>query len=178
MHIPSDVRTYQARQARYTGPRGPWLEHLVEDEGLTYEDAMRELTGWECVPYVDPVRGHMATLIKRNKEVHFAIYRKYRGRSHVTSKRIAEFLQPLLDDNIFLVTKVAKDESATFIEHLGFERLGSTIDGNVTTYILNTLRYPGVHHAKSENRRIRRIPCDVRPASTRRPSERPRLRHL
>ena len=144
--------------ARYVGPRGPWLEHLVEDEGLSYEDAMRELSAWECVPYIDEKRGHMATLIKRNKEVHFAIFRRYRGRSHVTSKRIAEFLQPLLDANKFLVTKVEKDESATFIEHLGFERLGTTLDGKLTTYILNTIRHPGARHAITKPTHLRRIP--------------------
>lgn len=146
MQIPSDVRTYQARSNLYTGPRGPWLEHLVEDEGLTYDEAMEALKDWEIIPYIDEKRGHMASLIKRNREVHFAIYRKYRARGNVTTKRIKDFLQPLLEKNVFLVTKVGKDESARFIEHLGFQELGATMDGSVRTYILNEIKWPGKNH--------------------------------
>lgn len=142
MHVPSDIRTYQARARQYSGDRGPWLEHLVEDEGLSLEQASEALAAWEVIPYIDNRRGHMATLIKRNKEVHFAIYRKYRHRGQVTAKRIKEFLKPILDENIFLVTKVGRDEDARFIEHLGFEQLGVTIDGAIRTYILNELRMP------------------------------------
>ena len=146
MQVPADVRTYQARKRLYTGVRGPWLEHLVEDEGLTYDEAIEALSAWECIPYLDDQQGHMATLIKRNREVHFAIYRRFRGKNGITSKRIKEFLQPLLDDNIFLVTKVGKEESARFIEHLGFQELGATMDGSVRTYILNEIKYPRGHH--------------------------------
>lgn len=142
MRTPSDIRTYQARARQYTGDRGPWLEHLVEDEGLTMEQASEVLAPWEMIPYIDERRGHMATLIKRNKEVHFAIYRKHRHRGQVTAKRIREFLKPILDENIFLVTKVGKDEDTRFVEHLGFEPLGVTIDGAIRTYILNELRMP------------------------------------
>ena len=142
MRAPSDVRTYQARARLYTGDRGPWLEHLVEDEGMTMEQASEALGPWETIPYIDEKRGHMATLIKLNKEVHLAIYRKFRHRGQVTAKRITEFFKPLLDENIFLVTKVGKDDDARFIEHLGFEQLGVTIDGAIRTYILNELRMP------------------------------------
>lgn len=141
MRVPADVLTYRSRIAHYRGSRGPWLEHLVEDEGLTFEAATDLLKGWECYPFIDPKHGHMATLIKKNKEVHFAIFRRFRHKAQVTSRRIAEFLQPLLDKNIFLVTKVAKDEDRRFIEHLGFLPLGVTIDGT-QTYILNDIRYP------------------------------------
>lgn len=146
MHVPSDVRTYQARSRLYTGDRGPWLEHLVEDENLSYDEAMEALKDWEIIPYIDEKRGHMATLIKRNREVHFAIYRKYRSRGNVTTRRIKEFLQPMLEKNVFLVTKVGKDESARFIEHLGFQELGATMDGSVRTYILNEIKLPGKSH--------------------------------
>ena len=146
MQIPSDVRCYQARSNLYTGSRGPWLEHLVEDEGLTYEEAMEALKDWEIIPYIDEKRGHMATLIKRNREVHFAIYRRHRARGNVTTKRIKDFLQPLLEKNVFLVTKVGKEESARFIEHLGFQELGATMDGSVRTYILNEIKWPGKNH--------------------------------
>lgn len=144
MQVPADIRTYQARAARYTGPRGPWLEHLVEDENLSYEEAMEALGNWELIPYIDEKHGHMATLLKRNKEVHFAIFRKYRHKGHVNMRRIKEFLEPLLNEEIFLVTKVGRDEDARFIERLGFQRLGSTIDGEIQTYILNEL---GPQHA-------------------------------
>ena len=146
MQTPSDVRCYQARNNLYRGSRGPWLEHLVEDEGLTYEEAMEALKDWEIIPYIDEKRGHMATLIKRNREVHFAIYRRHRARGNVTTKRIKDFLQPLLEKNVFLVTKVGKDESARFIEHLGFQELGATMDGSVRTYILNEIKWPGKNH--------------------------------
>ena len=148
MFVPADVRCYNARAPRYIGSRGPWLEHLVEDEGMSYEEAMATLADWECIPFVDPKHGHMATLIKRNREVHFAIYRRFRHKAQVTSRRIAEFLQPLLDKNIFLVTKVGKDESARFIEHLGFQELGTTMDGSIRTYILNAIKYPGTPSCK------------------------------
>jgi hypothetical protein len=144
--IPSDVRTYQARSRLYTGVRGPWLEHLVEDEGLTYEEAMEALVGWEHIPFIDEKNGHMATVLKRNREVHIAIYRRFRHRNAVSARRIKEFLQPMLEKNIFLVTKVGKDESARFIEHLGFQELGSTMDGTVRTYILNEIKLPGKKH--------------------------------
>jgi hypothetical protein len=144
MQVPSDIRIYQARAPRYTGVRGPWLEHLVEDENLSYEDAMAALGDWQLIPYIDPKHGHMATLLKRNKEVHFAIVRKFRHKGHVNMRRIREFLEPILNEEIFLVTKVGRDEDARFIERLGFQTLGSTIDGSIKTYILNELR---PHHA-------------------------------
>lgn len=146
MQIPSDVRTYQARSNLYTGPRGPWLEHLVEDEGLTYDEAMEALKDWEIIPIIDERNGHMATVIKRNREVHLAIYRRFRHRNAVNARRIRDYLQPMLEKNVFLVTKVGKDESARFIEHLGFQELGATMDGSVRTYILNEIKWPGKNH--------------------------------
>lgn len=146
MLTPSDVRTYQARARLYTGTRGPWLEHLVEDEGLTYEEAMTALAEWEHIPIIDERNGHMATVLKRNREIHLAIYRRFRRRNAVSLRRIREHLQPLLDENVFLVTKVGKEESSRFIEHLGFQELGGTMDGNIRTYILNEIKYPRAHH--------------------------------
>lgn len=147
MQVPSDVRSYQARVTRYTGDRGPWLEHLVEDENLTYEEAMSALVGWEMIPYIEGGE-HMATLLKKNKEVHFAIFRKHRHKGRVNMRRIKEFLEPLLNEEIFLVTKVGRDEDARFIERLGFQPLGSTINGEIHTYILNELKYVRDHHAE------------------------------
>ena len=148
MRIPADIQTYNARTRHYTGDQGPWLEHLVEDEGLSLDVARQALVQFECIPYVDPEHGHMATLIKKNKEVHFAAYRRFRHRSFITPERIAAFFQPVLDKEIFLVTKVAKDESDRFIRHLGFEPLGVTLDGEIKTYILNDIRYPRVSQCK------------------------------
>lgn len=143
MQLAGDSLKYLERARHYVGPMGPWFEHLVEDEGLSLGAARDVLMGWQALPFTDPQHGHMATLIKRNKEVHFAIFRKHRRRAQVTSERIASFLQPLLDKENFLVTKVAPDEDARFIERLGFEELGVTM-GGVRTFILNSIRYPGV----------------------------------
>lgn len=143
MQAPSDIKCYQARANRYTGDRGPWLEHLVEDEGLSFEEASHVLGYWECIPYIDPIYGHMATLLKRNKEVHFAGYRRFRRKGYITPERIRSFFQPILDREVYLVTKLGRDEPRAFIEHLGFQQLGSTIDGT-TTFILNEIKYPGV----------------------------------
>ena len=142
MRVPADVQAYRARANLYVGDRGPWLEHLVEDEYIPAEQASEMLLDWECIPYVDPVHGHMATLIKKNKEVHFAAYRRFRHRSNITPKRLREFFQPILDKEVFLVTKVAKEEDARFIRHLGFQELGVTLDGKIQTYILNEIKYP------------------------------------
>lgn len=143
MLIPADVQAYRARANLYSGDRGPWLEHLIEDEHVPAEQAHEMLSGWECIPYVDPEHGHMATLIKKNKEVHFAAYRRFRHRSHITPKRLREFFQPILDKEIFLVTKlVVGSDDARFITHLGFQELGVTLDGKIQTYILNEIRYP------------------------------------
>lgn len=142
MQAPSDIQLGFKRSSLYRGDRGPWIEHLMEDEGMTYPEAMLALEPWECIPYIDAKRGHMATMIKLNREVHFAIYRKYRNTGQVTSRRIAEFLKPVLDKNVFLVTKVAAGEDHRFIERLGFEELGVTMDGMIRTYILNEIKMP------------------------------------
>lgn len=126
----------------FSGPRGPWLEHLVSDEGMTLEQALQVLALFECIPYACEKHGHVATLIKRKKEVHFAAYRRFRKKVLISHARIAEFLQPILDKEHFLVTKLAKGEDSSFIERLGFQQLGSTIDGT-RTYILNSIKYPG-----------------------------------
>jgi len=121
------------------------MEHLVEDEGLSVGQAREALAPWKALPYIDPKHGHMATLIKRNKEVHFAIFRKHRRKGHVNLRRIKEFLEPLLNEEIFLVTKVAREDDARFIKRLGFEELGVDASG-VTCYILNAINYPKATH--------------------------------
>lgn len=144
----AELRGVAAKRHHFTGSMGPWMEHLVQDEGMTIAQARETLSGWEAIPFIDPKHGHMATLIKRNREVHFAIYRRFRRKAQVTSRRIAEFLQPLLDKNIFLVTKIDNPEDAKFIEHLGFQELSVAPDG-VQCYILNELKYPRVRHAST-----------------------------
>jgi len=148
MQVPSDVRTYQSRVARYTGDRGPWLEHLVEDENLSYEQAMAALNEWQLIPINDKDGNHLATLLKKNKEIHLAIFRRYRHKGKVTLKRIREILEPMLNEEIFLVTKVGREDDARFIERLGFQTLGSTIDGGIQTYILNEIKHARHHHAE------------------------------
>ena len=138
----SDALKYGQRAKHYEGPMGPWLEHLVEDEAMTLGMARETLIYWEALPFIDPEHGHMATLIKRNKEVHFAAFRRFRRKGYITSKRISSFLRPILNKEVFLVTKVASDESSTFIERLGFEEIGLTMDG-VRTFILNRIRHTG-----------------------------------
>jgi hypothetical protein len=141
MHVPSDIRRHAARANLYQGPKGPWLEHLVEDEGLSLEDASKVLHEWEAIPYHDPVQGHMATLMKRNREVHFAAYRRFRGKAGMTPERIRAFLQPILDKEVFLVTKIDNPADARMIEHLGFQKL-SVAQGGIQCYILNEIKYP------------------------------------
>lgn len=142
MQVPGDVQAYRSRANHYTGDRGPWLEHLVEDEGVPLGQAIEALDHFECIPYIDKKHGHMATLLKLNKEVHIAAYRRFRGKGYINPRRLAEFLQPILDREVFLVTKLAENESDKFITHLGFEELGVTLDGKVKTYILNEIKYP------------------------------------
>lgn len=145
MRVPADVRTFQARSTRYTGSRGPWLEHMIEDCGCTFEEATLLLANYEVVPIIDEKRGHMATIIKQNKEIHLAIFRKYRHRNQVTVEKLQQYLAPLLAKEHFLVTKIEPGGNGRFVERLGFEKLGTTIDG-MTTYILNEIRYPRAHH--------------------------------
>lgn len=127
---------------------GPWIEHLMDDEGLSLSDARAVLAGWEAIPYIDQKHGHMATLMKRNREVHFAVFKKYRLRHHINVTRIKKFLQPILDSNVFLVTKLDNPKDEPFIKRLGFEELSVANDG-ITCYILNNIRYPGTHHVSS-----------------------------
>ena len=108
---------------------------------MTIAQAMSMLDDWELLPYIDEQHGHMATLLKKNKEVHIAAYRCFRKRGHVNARRLAEFFKPILDAEVFLVTKLAPGEESRFIEHLGFEPLGVTIDG-VRTFILNEIKFP------------------------------------
>lgn len=115
----------------------PWVEHLMQDEGLDYRAARERLEGWAPVPYVENGE-HMATLIKRGAEVHFAIFKQYRGRGYITRARLRAFLQPILDDEGFLVTKLTRDEPDAFIRRLGFAPIGESPSHRI--YMLNEIK--------------------------------------
>jgi hypothetical protein len=120
-------------------PAMPWIEHLMQDEGLSYPQAKELLEGYEMVPYVEDDI-HKATLIKKNAEVHFAIFKQFRGRGEITRRKIREFLQPILAGEGFLVTKISEDDSDTFITRLGFVKVGSTQAGQ-RIYMLTCIRF-------------------------------------
>lgn len=118
-------------------PRMPWIEHLMQDEGLSYRDAVAMLEGWECLPYVEDGE-HMATLIKRGAEVHFAAFHQYRGRGYINRTRLRRFLQPILDQEGFLTTKLSPDEPDVFIRRLGFAEIGRSESHRI--YMLNEIK--------------------------------------
>lgn len=121
--------------------RGPWIEHLMQDEGLSYPDAAKQLEGYEAIPFVENGE-HMATLIKKNAEVHFAAYRQYRGKGSINARRLRAFLLPILEAEGFLVTKVSKEENDVFIRRLGFGQIGETQTG-MRIYMLNEIKFLG-----------------------------------
>ena len=147
-NLAAEMQRYNVEKHRRSGSLGPWIEHLLDDEGLSYEQAKLLLSNWEPIPIIDAKRGHMGTIIKKNREIHLAIYKRFRRRGQVTSRRIAEILQPMLDSNVFLVTKIDKIEDADFIERLGFQEIGVDQAGS-KCYILNAIKYPEVRHAAS-----------------------------
>jgi GNAT superfamily N-acetyltransferase len=115
----------------------PWIEHLMEDEGLSYEDARDMLDGYDFIPYVED-GVHMATLLKKNSEVHFAGFKEYRGKGYITRRRLKEFLLPILKSEGFLTTKLHKDEPSRFIEKLGFVKVGESLGHNI--YMMTELK--------------------------------------
>lgn len=117
-------------------PAMPWIEHLMQDEGLSYRDARRMLDGYEAIPYVEDGE-HKATLIKKNAEVHFAFFKKYRGKGVVTRTRLKAFFKPILDKEGFLTTKLAEGEPDSFIKRLGFSEIGKTASHRI--FIINSI---------------------------------------
>ena len=117
--------------------RGPWIEHLMQDEGLSYLQASEMLEGWEFVPCVYEDR-HMATILKKGAEIHLAIYKQYR-KHYMTARRLRAFLSPLLEQEHFLTTKLGRDDhTESFIERLGFIEMGQDFQGT-RTYILTDI---------------------------------------
>ncbi len=147
-NMAADLARYKIEQHYRTGPDGPWIEHLMDDEGFSHAQAREAMLGWEKIPYIDAEHGHMATLIKKGREVHFAIFKRFRKSGYVTNERIKEFLKPILDDNVFLITKIDRPEDSRFIEWLGFEPLSVAPDG-IQCYILNNIKYPRLHNVSS-----------------------------
>ena len=111
----------------------------MQDEHLSYDAAREQLNGYEAIPYVEDGE-HKATLLKQNAEVHFAIYKKYRGVGQVTRRRIREFLLPILEKEGFLVTKLGTRDSDVFIKKLGFKQIG-TSSGGQRIYMLTEIRF-------------------------------------
>lgn len=137
MKPPSDALKFK----QPTGPFGPWIEHLTQDGGLDMGSARKLLEGYEAIQIRNEVGEHMATLIKMNKEVHLAIYRKWRGKNQVTRNRIHSILGPILQSEQFLVTKCEDGDDDRFVRHLGFQPMGRTMEG-IRTYILTEIKYP------------------------------------
>ena len=117
-----------------------WIDHLVEEEGLSEKEALSLLDGYEAIQYVDDGI-HMATLIKKNAEVHFVIAPEFRASGQITRRRMREFLLPVLEKEKFLFTKLSKDERGTelFITRIGFKPLGY-IGADIRTYILTDIK--------------------------------------
>ena len=118
---------------------GPWIEHLTCDEHLTRRQAEEMLEGWDLIPFIeDDV--HMATIIKRGAEVHFAAYAQYRSKGNITARRLRAFLLPILKEEGFLVTKLGKhDTTERFITRLGFVEMGVDQAGT-RTFILTDIK--------------------------------------
>lgn len=118
-------------------PALPWIEHLMADEGLSYAQAREALEGYEAIPFVEDGK-HMATLIQRNAEVHFAGFKQYRGKGQITARRLRTFLLPILQQRGFLTTKLAKGEPDVFIRKLGFKKIGESPSHRI--YMLTRIR--------------------------------------
>lgn len=112
---------------------------------MTREEFLRPLYGdadtsllfdWEVVPAF--VEGqHAATAIIKGTEIHFGLVPEFRNR--VTRGRIRAFLQPLLDRQGFLTTRVALEEPTKqrFVERVGFKPTWS--DDRFKFYLLGEL---------------------------------------
>jgi hypothetical protein len=124
MITPSDVKVFQAKQGLFSGDNGPWLDHLVNDEGMCFSDAREVLSKFESIPFIENGR-HLGTLIKRNAEVHFALSRDFRGKGFINASRIKRFFKPILDESGFLVTKIGAEEDDLFVRRIGFEQVGA-----------------------------------------------------
>lgn len=119
-------------------PAMPWIEHLMQDEGLTYLQARELLDGYEAIPYIkDGV--HLATLLKKNAEVHVAGFKQYRGKGYVSRRCLRELILPLLEEEGFLTTKLAAGEPDDFITRIGFVQIGESPSHRI--YMLTKIRF-------------------------------------
>ena len=110
----------------------------MQDEGLSYPDASKMLLDWELIPCIFNDT-HMATLLKRGAEVHFAIYKQYQKR-YMTARRLRAFLLPILEQEGFLITKLGVgDKTERFVTRLGFGPIGVDPITQSTIYMLNEI---------------------------------------
>lgn len=107
----------------------PWIEHLMEDEGLSYPAARRLFDQYpEAIPVV--IEGvHVGTFIKNNAEIHFALFKEFRGHRIVSRKNLRAYLKPMLDKECFLTTKLGEKDDDSFIRRLGFNQIGTSSSG-------------------------------------------------
>ena len=67
-NLAAEMQRYNVERHRRSGSFGPWIEHLMDDENFSYEQAKLMLSGWEPIPIIDEKRGHIATVIKKKKK--------------------------------------------------------------------------------------------------------------
>ena len=102
---------------------------MVEDCGCSLDEAVELLTPYEVIPYIDPEARPHGDADQAEQGGAFCGVPAVSSQSACHIRPIKEFLQPILDKEKFLVTKVADDEADAFITHLGFEPLGTTMQG-------------------------------------------------
>ena len=123
---------------------GPIIEDIMEELQMSRYDVLQLLHDFEAVPgYVD---GQLvATLLKKGTEVHFAIDKKYRGKT-INRRRLREFLRPALEERGYLTTRLLLDRKGQqrFIERLGFKKTWS--DGQCNYFILTELPFERKHN--------------------------------
>lgn len=117
----------------------PILLDIQEESGLSRYDILNALHDWEAVPgYIDGVQ--VAAILKKGTEVHFAIDKQHRGKT-INRRRTREFLQPLLNEEGFLTTKLLHDRKGQqrFIERIGFKKTWS--DDRFNYFMLTELPF-------------------------------------
>lgn len=117
----------------------PILLDIQEETGLSRYDVLNALHDWEAIPgYVDGVQ--VASILKHGTEVHFAIDKKFRGKT-INRRRTREFIKPLFDEQGFLTTKLLHDRKGQqrFIERIGFKKTWS--DDRFNYFMLTELPF-------------------------------------
>lgn len=99
---------------------GTIIEHLMNDHGVTMEQAKAALKGWDVKPLI--MNGHaVGEYMVKNNEAHIAIdkrFRKLLGRRGWREQGVKQ----ILDGRDFLVTKLFHgDKYRKLIEFIGFK---------------------------------------------------------